>query len=657
LIYFLSFLSIIGFVGVLSKKYPKLISVFPLFVCTSIILLLYLSAFIGLLFWVNKLIFFAGLASLIYCTLYVLIKNRFSPAKIFIFLKSIPSQFWFFLALGIVWFAYVQGATLHNSDEFYWAKYAKLIFYNHGLSGIYGGVIDYGVYYSPIASLNQYFYLQFGKFSEQALYFAQGILGFSALSYVMALKKINYKGNLLLILVLFSFLSYFLFSQFGFLSILVDHVIAIIFGISILVSLFTLRSIKQKLLILPILFLLSTIKENGMIFAYILAAVNLIDLCIYSRKNLKISVFNVLIILAIIATPFLAYKSWYVYLNQFNVASKFRIENISEPQGTQPQTQPIGRDKKLIATKFVKALATQRINSAFQKDSAKIESLTDNNPVMKLILKLTNTKRFPLVVWLLILFIFSFLIYKCLTKKDKGIFLLLFISLTAGFASYLVLLMAAYTYFYPLREALELTSIVRYINTYTIGYFVALIGFVIMIGDRLFRKENAKPLSILGSALLLLFIFETPPINVFYTYPSVNIELTNQLKNGLTPWINLLNGRTEEKSRTFIYTKFKDVESPILAYEIFPRKFSSEQLKRIEEPGKEDYWVSGSSSDQLRKLFATGQYDYFLVDRVGEDFWNTYGGLFEDISKAKSYRLFKIVNDTNGEPKAVPYVQ
>lgn len=656
MIYFLSFLSIIGFVGILSKKYPKLISVFPLVVCTGIVLLLYLSAFAGLLYWTSKLIFFAGLASLIYCTLYVLIKNRFSPAKIFIFLKSIPGQFWFFLALGIVWFAYVQGATLHNCDEFYWARYTKFIFYNRGLSGTFGNVVDYGIQYSPTASLNQYFFLQFGKFTEQALYFAQGILVFSALSYVMALKKINYKRNLLLILVLFSFLSYFLFSQFGFLSILVDHIIGITFGISILVSLFTLRSIRQKLLLLPILFFLATIKENGMIFAYILAAVNLIDLWIFSRKNLKISAFNVLIILAIITTPFLAYKSWYVYLNQFNVASKFRIENISEPN-VKPQVETLVRDRKLIAKNFVNALATRRINSAFQKDSPKVKSLTDNNPVVQWALKLTNAKRISLAFWVLISFIFSFLIFICLSKKDRKLFLLLFITLILGFASYLSLLMIAYAYFYPPREALELTSIVRYINTYTIGYFVALIGFVIMIGDRLFRKENAKPLSILGSALLLLFIFETPPINVFYTYPSVNIELTNQLKNGLTPWINLLNGRTEEKSRTFIYTKFKDVESPILEYEVFPRKLSGGKFKRIDKPDGEDVWISNLGPSEIKALFESGEYDYFLVDRVDESFWGKYKGLFDDPEQSKNYRLFIIKENENGNMKAFPYAR
>lgn len=617
--------------------------------------LLYLASFLDLIFWASKTIFLGGFVALIYCIVFILENNRFSPTKIISFLKKIPSQFWFFLALGVLWFIYVQNASLHNCDEFYWARYTKFIFYNHALSGQYGTVADYGIYYSPIASLNQYFYLQFGKFSEQSLYFAQGILVFSGLSYVLAVKKNNYRRNLLLILILFSFLSYFLFSQFGFLSILVDHVIAIIFGISILVSLFTLRSVKQKLLILPILFLLSTIKENGMIFAYILVGINLIDLWIFSRKKLKISAFNILIILAIVVTPLIAYKSWYFYLGRFNVASKFRIENISEPQGTQPQTQPIGRDKKLIATKFVKALATQSINSAFQKDSAKIKSLTDNNPIMKLILKLTNTKRFPLVVWLLISFVFSFLIYRCLTKKDRNIFLLMFISLIAGLVSYLVLLMAAYTYFYPLREALELTSIVRYINTYTIGYFIALIGFVIMFGDRLFIKENAKTLSVLGSAMLLLFIFETPPINVFYTYPSVNIKLTNQLETGLMPWINLLDVHTEKKSRTFIYTKFKDVETPILGYEIFPRKLYGGKFKRIDKPDGGDIWISNLSPSKIKALFESGEYDYFLVDRIDESFWKKYKGLFDDPEQSKNYRLFIIKENENGNMKAFPY--
>lgn len=651
----LSFLSIVGFVAVLSKKYPRIASVFPLVVSTAIIMILYLSTLTGLLFWTSKIILFAGLASLIYALFSLLIRNGFKPAGILSEIRSIPSEFWAFLVLSIAWYFYVQSAVLHNSDEFYWARYTKLIFYNLGLTGDLGTVVDYGIRYSPIAPLNHYFFLQLGKYSEPVIYFAQGVLAFSALSYLFVLRRVNFKRNLILLLILFSFLSYFLFSQFGFLSILVDHLIGIIFGITMLISIFSLRSIKEKILLMPMLALLATIKENGMIFAYIIVLLNLLDLWFFSRKSLKASILNILIVLAIVFIPFLAYKSWYVYLGRYKINSKFTTRNIIPPEDQLVDDEPV-RDRAFIEKEFGKAVLTRPVNSAFQKDSDKIKSIAKDSVLSQWILRLTDIGRLSLAMWLAVSFFFVFLIAKCLSGKDRKTFLLLFIVLIPGFFLYLSLLMIAYAYFYPLREARELTSVVRYMNTYTLGYFTALIGATIFWSESIFQRKNITGTAFLIAGMVILFIFETPPINVFYTYPSVNIEMTNRLKESVAPWVEILNTKTEDKSTTFIFTKFQDVESPILEYEIFPRKLNTGKLKRVESEGEEDRWVTKASPDDIKSVFESGKAQYLLVDRVDASFWGEYKEFFENISDAKNYRLFKVERTEEGNFKCVPYI-
>lgn len=651
----ISFLSIVGFVAVLSNKYPRISSVFPLVVTTSIIMLLYLSTLTGVLFWVSRGVLIAGLASLLYGIFYILIKSRFSPSKIFSEIKLIPSEFWAFIILSAVWYFYVQNAVLHNSDEFYWARYTKLIFYNGGLTGDFGSVVDYGIRYSPVAPLNHYFFLQIREYSESVLYFAQGVLAFSALSYLFVLRRENLRRNLILLLILFAFLSFFLFSQFGLLSILVDHLIGIIFGITMLISLFSLKSLKEKILIIPMLALLATIKENGMIFAYVIVALNLLDLWIFSRKKIKMLILNILIVLAIVSIPFLAYKSWYVYLGRYKINSKFTVSNIIAPEIQATNNQPT-RDHAYIEKEFATAVLTRPINSALLKDSEKIKSLTKDNIFSQWIFKLTDVSRLSLALWLAVSFLFVFLLLRCLSGKDRKTFLLLFSVLVPGFVGYLALLMVAYAYFYPLREARELTSIVRYMNTYTLGYFIALIGAIILMSESVFKKKNISEVAFLIAGIIILFTFETPPTNVFYTYPSVNIEMTNKLKDSVAPWSEILNTKTEEKSTTFIFTKFKDVESPVLEYEIFPRKLNTGKLKRVKNEGSEDLWLTKNNPEGIKFIFESRKIKYFLVDRVDDSFWDQYKELFENTSNAKKYRLFKVERAEDGNFKCIPFV-
>lgn len=656
--YFLGFLSIIGWVGFLSKRHPKLTSSLPLIVCVNIILVLYLFSFFGLLFWASKIILFGGLALALYCIVIVAQKSKLNPGKIFAIIRKVPSEFWVFVLLGIIWGFFIRDAVLHNSDEFFWARYAKLLFYNHGFGGKYGTLTDYGIIYPPALPLNQYFFLQFGQFSQKSLYFAQGILAFAALSYLFVLRKSNFRRNILLIVILISFLSYFLFSQFGFLSILSNHIIGIIFSVSVLISNFSLRSPKQKLLILPIIFLLILIKQNGIIFAYMLATFNIIHLWFFDKKMIKKAT-GIFLIVTLLLLPFLAYKSWYLYLSRFKTASNFRIERLiqSEDQPSIPSTEEGTDSKKVRVTKnFLRALIDKPINSAFQKDSAKIRALTKNNFILSAYLKYTNIERFSLLIWVTISLVLFFPVIFCLEGKRKITYKLLLASLVGGFIVHLLSILAAYTFFYPKREALELTSLVRYINAYTLGYFTALLGIVIIYADKIFIPKNANKWLPGIFVLSIVFIMQIPPINILYSYPIININMTNELKAGISPWVDLINSNTEERADIFVFTKFKDVESPILDYEIFPRRFGGGKYIRIHEEGKEDVWVNDLGVDAVKQLVKDGKFNYFFADRVDPSFWKEYAVLFENTEKAKSYRLFRVQTTNESGLRLIPYV-
>lgn len=679
MIYFLSFLSIIGFIGVLAKRFRIAASILPLFVCTSIAVLLYIFSATPLLFWANKVIFFAGLLSLLYCFAHILLRNNFSPIRIIAFTKTVPSEFWFFLLIGIAWYFFTKGAVLHNADEFFWALYSKFIFLNHGLQGNLGQISDYGITYPPAVILFRYFFQQTNVFSESALYFAQGILLFSALSFIFSVKKIGYKINILLILTLLSFLSYFLFGAWGFLSILTDHIIGIIFGISILISGFSLNSTKSKLILLPILFFLTLIKENGIIFSFIIVAFNIIHLWFFSRKQLKASIASIAIILLIILTPILALGSWRLYLSHLKISSNVSAQSIQQNaqqsaqqtidqgisqcaqqnafQSVDPSPEPDNnvnysyRDQ--IIKKFNQALVSLPMNSVFEKDSPRAKSFVENKPILSLILRATNIPKFSITLWASIAIILCLIIINGVSQKNKKLLALTFITSILGLTFYLISILCAYLLFYPMRDALELTSMGRYVNTYTLGLFTIIIGAAILT-SRVIKK---KDIVLLAVAVFLIFVLQIPPLNTLFIYPRNNINKTNILRDGLNPWIQLLKTNVPENETVFIYTKFKDVESPILTFEIFPMKYSSGASMRVENPGEEDIWMPDLDPNKMKELFETGKYHYFLVDRVDESFWNAYGNLFKDIDNSRSYRLFKIENNEAAGPKIVPFAQ
>lgn len=650
--YFLSFLSILGWVGLLSKKYPKLTPVFPLFVTTTITTVLYGASFIRLLSWMNKLIFSAGLLLLAYCIAYILIKNRLSPKAIFNHLKIIPSEIWIFLLAGVAWYFFTINATLHTADAFYWARYAKFLLLNNGFYGVFGKISTYGINYPPASILFQYFFLQLGGFAERTLYFAQGILVFSALSYVFSFRKENCKRNILLFFILLCFLSFFLFGVFGFLSILVDHVIGIIFGISVLASLFNLRTLRQKILLLPVLCFLATLKENGVFFAYIIVAINIIDLWFFSKKSFRRNLAGIFIVATIIVIPFLALMSWRLNLVRFATTSNFSIKSSTKLIADQPP-----RDYRSIAKNYLAALVKTPIDSVVEKDSARAQTLGQKNAALKILLKATNFPRLPVVFWIALAIVLSLLIIRSIPQNEKGRFKFILIIFTSGFVFYLALLLAAYLFFYPDAESLALVSMERYFNVYTLGLFVMIFGITILHGNKIFAAKNRKIYTLAAIFLALFFIFQTPPVYTLFVYPKYNINLTNKLRENVRPWQNLLNEYAKEGDTIFAYVKFKDVEAPILAYEIFPKKISSEVIKKVSKEQEEDYWISALDSQAMKDLFKTGRYRLFLLDREDERFWKEYKSMFEDVEKSKGYRLFIISLSKGEDPKLIPYAK
>ncbi|PIT97455.1 hypothetical protein COT77_01295 [Candidatus Berkelbacteria bacterium CG10_big_fil_rev_8_21_14_0_10_41_12] len=646
MIHFLSFLSIIGWTGILSKKYPKLISVFPLFVCASIICLLYLSSLMGILFWANKLIFLAGLFFLIYCLGYILIKNRFSPAKTFIFLKEIPIEFWFFLILGTAWYFFTRRVVLLSDDNFYWAKYAKFIFYNHGFSGLYGKLVHYNINYAPSAPLFQNFFLQFNNFSESSLYFARGIMIFSALVPIIAtLRKTKISFVLLFIFCFASILSYFLIHGSGFLSLYVDSVMGITFGAALAISFISLKKPTEKLLLLPILFSLTLFKDNGIILSLIIISFNLIDLIIINRAGItkewktKGNIFSIFIIIALV--PILAFASWRLYL---------RIENILPNTSTSAivksiQQPSFNKQKNIMIHNYLKALVSDGLNyNAFSFPRIK-SFLKDRFSIGEKIIKdieLINKNRLTFIEWSVIIIIFCVVILISLSdRREKTRITGLFLTLLGGLILYSIALLIAYLFFFATAEATTLRSMARYLDVYFIGTVMVIFAIVGIV------KNNSENLRIKNLFLILftlcfvLFSVQFPPFHTLFVYPNNRIKRVNDMRTDFEMLSDKIKSNTSDQDKIFADIQFNGIEAPVLQYEVFPRKLNGGWTIKQDESGK-DIIVNRLSPEQLKKFLSNKNYQYLIVDRIDDNFWLSHQDLFGDISEAKKYQLFKI---------------
>lgn len=649
MIYFLSFLSIIGFVGILSKKYPKLISVFPLFVCTGIIVLLYFSAFVGLLFWINKLIFAVGLLFLIYYLVYILTKSRFSAARIFNFVKTVPSEFWFFLLAGIAWYFFTRRAVLLSDDNFYWAKYAKFIFYNHGFSGLYGKLIQYNINYPPSAPLFQNFFLQFNNFSENSLYFAQGIMIFSALVPVIAILRKTRRIFILPFIFCFaSVLSYFLLHGSGFLSLYVDDVMGIIFGTTLAISFVSLKKPSEKLLLLPILFSLALFKDNGVILSLIIVFFNLVDFVItyraeiIQRRKPKRKIILIFIIIGLI--PLVAFTSWRVYLKTKNTLS-----NASASAAIISIQQPSFEEQtNIITDNYLKALYSRGINyNAFSFPRIK-SFLKDRSSIGEKVvegIESINKNRLTFVEWNVTIIIFCLLISIALSdKQEKARTIGLFLTLFCGLILYTVALLVAYLLFFKLEEATAIRSMARYLDTYFIGIAVVIFAIVAIVKNNSKNLKIKKLFLILFILCFILFSIQFPPFHTLFIYPNNNIERVNNMRADLKPLSDKIKLNTSNQDSIFADIQFDGIEAPVLQYEILPRKFRGGWIVK-KDISEKDIFVNKLSPEQLKDLLSNKNFQYLVVDRTDDSYWPSHQNLFGDIDEAKKYQLFKIEKD------------
>jgi hypothetical protein len=613
-------IAILGWSLLFVVKFPRQSPISVLFVLSSIICLQYLASFFSIVFYLNMSIVVFGVA------LFVLLisLSLLSKDKTYAPVKNMLPFILVMIGIAIYWLLFSKNAPVHNNDEFYWATYAKYIHENGGLRGASINISNYGLLYPPASPLFQSLF-QFGhSLKENALYFAQGIFAILMFSPLFLVQRITTKKKIALAISLIIVTSYFTFNYFGLLSILVDHIMGIIFGSLIVLSIFFLRTPKDKLLLIPALFCLSLYKDFSVFFAITIAVINVLDILFFRHvKNYRISKNDCLIALFLVLTPVIAFASWRIYSKSINVAPNYeiafdsqnRIDFVSSITGSNNDSSgsnegQVKSTNRIIIETFMRGIFEIPINYNFNKDIT-------NNQSLKKAIQLVNPKGFSAAFWLLlsIAIVFSISSSRKISKENSRVFALYY-TLPIFFLLYLISILFAYLLIFPKNEALELTSFVRYVDSFAIGLYISIAFLVIKLIDFSHKKLNHRNFIFLCSIALLL-ILQLPPAVYLFTYPRSEINRVKKLENNVADLSETINERTANKSRVFLYSPLHDGELSIIKYQIFPRMITNNKWQAPENR-TDGTWIVDEKVI-LKEELRHGTYDYIYFGSMDQN--------------------------------------
>lgn len=633
-LYILSFISILGWTFFLSIKYKKIATIFPFFVTTSIISILYPGALMGTLFFTSGLVFVLGLMLPIYAILRLKITWKD--------IKNLPLSFYFLLFFGIIWFFFTMHATIFGWDEFFWGQFTKVIlntnkFYTNGSAILEGRII-----YPPGVPLFQYFFLHFSRYSEGALYFSQGIIALSAVSLVFDLVGRNIKRLLIFTLAVVSALVYF---GPGLLSIYNDHILGVVFAGAVLASVFILRTSKSKLLLIPVVFILPVIKVTGIILSLTVVMVVLVDLIISNiyqsgtTRQIKLNTVKFIILLTVILgfSAFLPMKSWDYYVKTQGVETTKTpgLSKMKESFSSRATEQ-----EKLIIKNFNNAVISLSMN---QQDGG----YKSNNQFVKIYLKTiekVNHQGLAIPWWLLVFSISFGIIVYFQKSKERIITLSVYFTLLVGLSTYLFMHLIAYIYHFSTYEAVNLASMSRYINSYILGFALITIGSVAV-----FMRNNIRGVKLLGTTsgviFLYLLIFHTPPLFRLIIPPQIAAQSTNIVREKTRAVSDTINFNTESSNKIWvIYQNTNGWECMMVRYDIVPRRMNGGggNWSLGDKYGPGDVWTTNLSKEEWSSQLLDEGYDYVYLAQTDDNFWSHYSELFKDPIGAKSHKLFRV---------------
>lgn len=603
----------------------KFAIVFPI-VNLSIIFILYIFGLFGALIGGAIFIAVASVAMFI-VALVLIIKNKdkqfikefFNPAVILLLV--------FCLAQFVMLFAYKPNWW----DELsHWGLVVKNMYYQKDFGGGLEATTMFKGY--PVGtSLYLYFFQVFGfEFFDGALIMALNILNISLL--MPALSKIEESGKKVAVAlcgVAIMFVMHYLFL----LTICNDMFLSLCFAF-ILIMYFCFKreglKVENYLGIFLAMFALCIAKSTGLALVGFACLIIFVDIFIsngfkncFKQKGFYCFLFGT--ITTIVASKL----SWSLYLKWLNNPEAWQTSELTIKNILMYIVKPTKYQLKVTGKYFLNLLVP-------------IWNKGDG-----------GVNRVPLIVYILAIIWLIKRVGKIIGNKEaRGLYITIFTS----FAVWIIALLILYIFTFTEREALSLSSQLRYVNCIGIGFISFLLSYNIALRG-VADKFNLSP-KLIGAGVSLmvgLCVILCPVVCKIVDVKYSEFEQFEQYISRLDEddRVYIIDCETETELK-YVYRQSWKQEQPLkkishkkglraLTMRYIATPLVASGMNVGGSPHSGDVWVDDMSADETKQVILLGKYNYLYIHNITEDFVENYGELFNQTPKERS--LYKIIWD------------
>lgn len=603
-------LAILGYALCINRlvKWPLESSL--LFVCASLICLLYFAGLLGFLqitaqasLGVGVLLFLEGV---LFQRRNKSIAQSVSPGMVFFVLSTI--------GLWILAHTEYYSNFVFVDDFSHWGRVSKIIAENDRL--IISSDAVWFPDYTPGMALFDYLFFQISKFSASQAMFAHGVFIFAAFAQLFSIfsRPVNKYAFFGISIFIYSLIYFF---GLGLHTLSVDLIVGVVFGVALFGYLADRDNgwLASVIRLVPMVMVLPLLKLIGILFSFVIVGVVACDILLSSiggRQKIKLFLATLLLFVACIFT----YVSWGTHVKNMGIQKSFNAE--------------------IPLSEVVKAFNSE---SATERQKTTIEHFARS-----VFFPHAESKISRNYYWLALCLAFVWLIWHMGGDYKSWVKLVPFAVLFCGFCAYLTVLLVLYIFSFSAYDGLRLASFERYVNTYLIGVLIVLFG---VSSSQYFKAKRDKATTISLIAIGLLVMLPILKEELPYVRQALKGELLGQQDRDfekVTKYWKVIEGRVPLKSRIYFVWQGSDgTENTIFNYGMMVRG-SNRGCWSVGEPYAEsDVWTCRMTTSEFEQ--ALKEYDYLLVAHADKKFADEFSSLFGS-KRVQDGELFKIIKET-----------
>ena len=541
-------------------------------------------------------------------------------------------------------------------DEFsHWGLAVKDMFYSNSYAKHFDSAVMLK-YYPPVATLIEYFFCYTNRlFSESVVYFGFQIFSLNLLITGLGICKNRKLPIVFLALISLLFLPIIFFND-VYNCIYVDPMLA--FGIAyVLLCYYTSKMDRFNFLrIFGGLFVLTLIKDTGVVLAGLLTLVMIGDITYKQYVNKEFKLKKIVPFLACVIWVCILFFLWQFFLDipiEKEADVQYEINTVIDEGISEKETMSVS------GAISASGISLNGIIELIIGSAPRYRYTVIKNYFTRLFSEniysfgIISLSYMDLTIILLVMsFLASGLCKKSENKSRLGAFGLLTFLAGMGYMGFILI---AYLFAFPEREAIILHSYSRYLGSYICG--ICIVFTIILIMEAKEWKVKQKQNYLL---LITAFILCACPVEYFVT-KNEDTELTDDQVRGYNELDDILQTVAQKGERVYFVCnntdgyaelQFKTAVVPMITdypranvfatEESYSRQMELYDEKNIEVKGT-PYYIS--SEDWEKTLV---DYEYVVLFHPNDVFSESYGALFEEPETIGDGAVYKVHRESEG---------